>query len=294
MAACRAPRASALALALGVVLSGCGGDDGSEGTRATAEKVEVSISAPADGSSVNADRVTVRGTVTPPDAEVQVLGEPAQVGNGVFAKSVALHPGENVIDVVASAPDVAPTTASVSVSRKSGDDDRRPRPERDDDDESREPSTTATPVLSSESNCGPGLTAGANTSCPFAENVRATYQQTGSGVIDVYSPTTGRTYTMYCTSGNPHVCTGGNGASVYFYDGAPTATYDTSTCGQGVSVGPNTSCGFALNVRDAFVRYGAGSLSVYSPTTGRTYEMYCSAGSPHVCTGGNNAAVYFP
>jgi hypothetical protein len=36
------------------------------------------------------------------------------------------------------------------------------------------------------------------------------------------------------------------------------------------------------------------SVTVYSPTTDRTYTMSCSAGTPHVCTGGNNASVYFP
>jgi hypothetical protein len=28
--------------------------------------------------------------------------------------------------------------------------------------------------------------------------------------------------------------------------------------------------------------------------TNRSYNMYCTGTSPHVCTGGNNAAVYFP
>lgn len=79
--------------------------------------------------------------------------------------------------------------------------------------------------------------------------------------------------------------------------GSPAASGGNSSCGGGLSVGPNTSCGFAANVEaDYFSEIGSGSGSVYSysPTTGRYYTMYCSAGSPHVCTGGNNASVYFP
>jgi hypothetical protein len=49
-------------------------------------------------------------------------------------------------------------------------------------------------------------------------------------------------------------------------------------------------------VRDAYARTGGGYVTVtaYSPATGRSFDMYCSGGSPHVCTGGNNASVYFP
>lgn len=67
------------------------------------------------------------------------------------------------------------------------------------------------------------------------------------------------------------------------------------SCGGSLSVGPNTSCGFAANVRDAYYSSGGDSVvDAYSPATGRTYTMQCSGGSPHVCTGGNNASVYFP
>lgn len=66
-----------------------------------------------------------------------------------------------------------------------------------------------------------------------------------------------------------------------------------SSCGGGLSVGPNTSCAFAHNVQDAFPGSGPGRISVYSPTTRRAYTMTCT-GSPHKCTGGNGATVYFP
>jgi hypothetical protein len=79
---------------------------------------------------------------------------------------------------------------------------------------------------------------------------------------------------------------------------AGSATSGGSTsCGGGLSVGSNTTCEFAANVEaDYYSEIGSGSGSVYSysPTTGRYYTMYCSAGAPHVCTGGNDASVYFP
>lgn len=68
----------------------------------------------------------------------------------------------------------------------------------------------------------------------------------------------------------------------------------TGSCGSEVSVGPNTSCPFALNVAETYYRTGSSVIDVYSPTTGKTYTMTCSSGSPHVCTGGNDASVYFP
>jgi hypothetical protein len=262
--------------------SGCSSED-KAATTSTATSVKIEVTAPGDGSAVRADRVTVRGTVTPGDATVQIVGRPAQVGNGVFTGSVALHAGSNAIDVVASSPGAAPAATTITVKRAVAS-KRKAKAIR----------VRGAPPLSGARDCGGGLTAGARTSCPFADNVRATYEQSGSGVLDVYSPTTGQTYRMYCTSSSPHVCTGGNGASVYFASNGVATSYDTSGCGGGLLVGPNTSCGFAANVRDSFYRQGAGWIAVRSPLTGRTYDMYCTESSPHVCTGGNNAAVYFP
>jgi hypothetical protein len=75
------------------------------------------------------------------------------------------------------------------------------------------------------------------------------------------------------------------------------ASAGATSCGGTLSVGPNTTCGFAANVEaDYFseIGSGAGTVYSYSPTTGRYYTMYCTAGSPHQCTGGNEASVYFP
>lgn len=67
-------------------------------------------------------------------------------------------------------------------------------------------------------------------------------------------------------------------------------------CGGGLSVGPNTSCPFAQNVRYAYESSGGHRhISAYSPVTGETYRMDCEPGADVavVCTGGDNATVYF-
>jgi hypothetical protein len=76
---------------------------------------------------------------------------------------------------------------------------------------------------------------------------------------------------------------------------SPPSSGQGDDCGGGVRAGPNTSCPFALNVADEYRSSGGATrISVYSPTTGETYRMSCSEGSPNVCTGGNNASVYIP
>jgi hypothetical protein len=68
----------------------------------------------------------------------------------------------------------------------------------------------------STSSCGGGLSVNSVTSCPFAANVADSYRSSGgASIIDVYSPVTGRTYTMNCSGGVPVACSGGNGAAVY-------------------------------------------------------------------------------
>ncbi len=67
-----------------------------------------------------------------------------------------------------------------------------------------------------------------------------------------------------------------------------------SSCGGGLSVGPNTSCAFAEAVRSEWYSAGGGTTTVYaySTVTGQSYSMYCAGGAPTVCRGGNNAVVY--
>jgi hypothetical protein len=74
--------------------------------------------------------------------------------------------------------------------------------------------------------------------------------------------------------------------------GAPV---NATECSSGLSVGPQTSCAFAENVRRAYYKSGGGSgtIEAYSPTTGRTYELECSEGATTVCiTTDTGAKVY--
>jgi Glucodextranase, domain B len=258
----------------------------SSSKKESASAASVQVTSPADGSATRSDRVTVRGTVTPPDATVLVVGQAAQVGNGVFTIAIPLHKGQNTIDVVASAKGVTPASTKVVVTRTSSSTGTKKSTRKDSGTRS-----ASGPVLAGARNCGSGVTAGANTSCPFAQNVVEAYAATGSGVLDVRSPVTGQTYRMFCTGGTVHVCTGGNNASVYFGN---TGAYSLGNCGGDLSAGPSTSCGFAENVRAAYRESRSSVVTAFSPATGKTYTMYCTTSSPHVCTGGNDAAVYFP
>ncbi len=70
-----------------------------------------------------------------------------------------------------------------------------------------------------------------------------------------------------------------------------------TACAGGVSLTGPTSCGFALNIAEAYRSSGPGTVTAYSPATNRTYYMNCSGSSPTVCSGGNTvggATVYIP
>ena len=67
--------------------------------------------------------------------------------------------------------------------------------------------------------CGDGVFAGPNTSCPFAKNVKKEYFAVpGDSIeIEVLSPVTHQTYAMACVrSGDRVTCRGGNNAVVTF------------------------------------------------------------------------------
>jgi serine/threonine protein kinase len=161
-----------------------------------------------------------------------------------------------------------------------------------------------------KSSCGGDLSVGPNTTCGFAHNVELAYDQSSGGGTDVTasSPATGLTYTMHCTGGSPHVCTGGNNASVYFTSGpsstpTPTpASGNLSACDQNISAGPATSCPFAQNVFRAYAadyhangEQSSNTISATSPVTNQSYSMNCTNDGTTVnCTGGNNAFVTFP
>ena len=71
----------------------------------------------------------------------------------------------------------------------------------------------------------------------------------------------------------------------------------SGNCEGGLSANQYTTCGFAEAVELAYFEElgsGSGTVQAFSPTTETTYSMHCTAGEPHECTGGNNAAVFFP
>ncbi|MEJ7891741.1 MAG: PASTA domain-containing protein [Solirubrobacteraceae bacterium] len=106
-------RALAL-LPLLLALSGCGGDE-----RAPAlARVELSLEAPADLSTVQDESVEVRGTVAPAGTRVLVAGQEADVSGGSFATTVELEEGENIIDVQADAPRRPAAMTALRVTRQ--------------------------------------------------------------------------------------------------------------------------------------------------------------------------------
>jgi hypothetical protein len=281
--------AAVLGVAVLAALSVLGAPSAASTSGSGPAAVQLTVTSPTSGSVIASEQVTLSGTVSPADATVTIQNHKAAVGNGVFTGSASLHPGKTTIVVIASAPGAAPVSTTVVVARPSA---PRHHP-------SKPAGVTTVPAVApapTQSNCGDGLTAGANTSCAFAENVRVAYEQSGPGTVTAYSPATNATYEMSCSYGPSVVCTGGNDASVYFTSGSapsdPPADYGTRSCGAGLEAGPDTTCPFAESVRSAFETNGPGTVDVYSPVTHQTYAMSCSEGSPVVCTGGKEAAVY--
>jgi hypothetical protein len=83
------------------------------------EALAATLLAPADGASVNADSVIVRGTVEAGGTRVGVSinGEPASLIGNAFYAQVPLDPGANLLTVRLTAPDGRVSTRSVTVTR---------------------------------------------------------------------------------------------------------------------------------------------------------------------------------
>jgi Glucodextranase, domain B/PASTA domain len=81
--------------------AGCG--DENERAQRPPAPVQLDITEPNDMAVVQSETVEVRGTVEPAGASVRVLGDAADVSGGTFSAEVALDPGANVIDVIATA-----------------------------------------------------------------------------------------------------------------------------------------------------------------------------------------------
>jgi hypothetical protein len=102
---------------LAAAAAGCGGDDNERAQRPLTP-VQLDVNEPGDMSVVQSDSVEVRGTVEPAGASVRVLGERAEVSGGTFTARVALEPGANVIDVIATARGRGPAMTAFRVTRE--------------------------------------------------------------------------------------------------------------------------------------------------------------------------------
>jgi hypothetical protein len=204
-----------------LAVAGCGSTTSTTTSTVGAGAVSVVVVAPTSGSVIAASNVTVRGTVDPANATVQIQGQPAAVGNGVFTGTAALHPGKTTIDVIGSAPGMTPGSTSLTITQQSSGSPGG---------SSHQGSSSggATPGVASErggsaestsnqSSCGGGLSVGPDTTCEFAEAVQSAYQSSGgSSTVEAYSAVTKKDYEMTCVTGARVTCTGGIGASVYF------------------------------------------------------------------------------
>jgi hypothetical protein len=104
-------------LACFATAAGCGGGDNERAQRPLTP-VQLDVNEPADMAVVQSETVEVRGTVQPAGAAVRVLGEPADVSGGTFRAEVALEPGPNVIDVIATARGRATAMTAFRVTRE--------------------------------------------------------------------------------------------------------------------------------------------------------------------------------
>jgi hypothetical protein len=103
---------------LAAAAAGCGGDDEKKAQRPPAP-VGLKVSAPGDMTTVRTETVEVKGSVVPASAAVLVHGQRAAVsGGGTFKTTVALDPGANVIDVMATASGRTPALTAFRVTRE--------------------------------------------------------------------------------------------------------------------------------------------------------------------------------
>lgn len=107
------------AIAATVLLAGCGSTTTTTTNSADSDAVGVVVTSPTSGSVIAANNVVIRGTVTPSNAVVQIQGQPAAVGNGVFTGTATLHPGKTTIDVIGSAPGHTPDATSITITQQS-------------------------------------------------------------------------------------------------------------------------------------------------------------------------------
>jgi len=95
------------------LVAACGG-----GSDPVPPPVRLTVTSPADQAVVRDARVDLAGTVRPSGTRVTVAGRKATVTGGTFRASVALSPGTNVIDVLASAGRARPALVALRVRRE--------------------------------------------------------------------------------------------------------------------------------------------------------------------------------
>ena len=97
------------------LLGGCGAADPPPKPQ---KPVRLTVSAPSDTAVVQSATTQVSGTVSPPGAQVRVMGRAAQVSGGTFTSTVTLEQGPNVIDVAATAGGRAAAMTAFRVTRE--------------------------------------------------------------------------------------------------------------------------------------------------------------------------------
>jgi hypothetical protein len=102
---------------LALPAAACGGGGGSA-DGAPPPKVTLTVHRPGDSTVTRDATVTVSGSVQPVGASVQVAGRPADVVGSGFTASVDLDPGDNVIDLAATAPGRTPALTALRVTRE--------------------------------------------------------------------------------------------------------------------------------------------------------------------------------
>jgi hypothetical protein len=107
-----------LAASTALLAASCGGSDPEARAARALPPVRITVTAPVGSATTRESHLTVRGSVTPRDASVRVLGRSAEVVAGTFTAEVDLDPGTNVIDVAATAPAYAPALTAFRVTRE--------------------------------------------------------------------------------------------------------------------------------------------------------------------------------
>jgi hypothetical protein len=105
-------------LAAVAAVAGCGGGDEPQ-ARKPPPPVQLAVDSPDDMATVRTATVDVHGSVSPAGSVVRVRGRAASVtAGGTFTVSVPLEPGDNVIDLMATARGREPALTAFRIVRE--------------------------------------------------------------------------------------------------------------------------------------------------------------------------------